>query len=247
MRIERYRDLTIIDLDDEKYLVVACDSCGGVGKKEFDVVRAEPEIVGYYTAYVPLAEVISIKAQPITIIDTLSVEMDNYGIKIVEGIKKLSREAGLVDCILNGSTEENFKTVQTGVGITVIGYLLKKNFPITTHEGDIALIVGIPKVGEEVLEDKGEILTIKKLIEIRSISYVKEILPVGSKGIYVELKEIERANNLKLVYRNQIDIDLKKSGGPSTCAIVTLEEKYLEDFKSKIDIPIHILGRFYKE
>lgn len=42
MRIERYRDLTIIDLDDEKYLVVACDSCGGVGKK--NLTLSEPSL-----------------------------------------------------------------------------------------------------------------------------------------------------------------------------------------------------------
>lgn len=247
MKIERFRDLTLIDLDEEKYLVVACDSCGGVGSKEFDVLKAEAEIVGYYTAYVPLAEVISIKAQPITIIDTLSVEMEPYGLKIIDGIKKLANEANLDVSIINGSTEENFKTEQTGIGVTVIGYLLKNDFPIRTKEGDIALIVGLPKVGQEVLEDKDEILTIKKLIEIRELNYIKEILPVGSKGIYHELKEIEKSNNLKLDFNHFIDIDLKKSGGPSTCAIVTIEEKYLKEFRKRVSIPINVLGRFYRE
>lgn len=64
------RDISLIPRG-EQYLAIACDSCGGVGSKEMDLVPASPQIVGYYTARVALMEVLSIGALPMALINTL--------------------------------------------------------------------------------------------------------------------------------------------------------------------------------
>ncbi|UTW69818.1 hypothetical protein KHA80_02285 [Anaerobacillus sp. HL2] len=81
MNISRYRDLTII-ADGDKKLVIACDSSGAIGPKELDVVKVDANIVGRFISRVVLMEIISVGAKPITLIDTLSVEMNPTGLKL---------------------------------------------------------------------------------------------------------------------------------------------------------------------
>ncbi len=53
MQIYKFRDLTILENEKNK-LVIACDSCGGIGENEGDFVKAENEIVSYFSARVCL-------------------------------------------------------------------------------------------------------------------------------------------------------------------------------------------------
>ena len=43
------RDVSFIELNADLYLAIACDSCGGIGEKERDVVCVPPYIVGRFT------------------------------------------------------------------------------------------------------------------------------------------------------------------------------------------------------
>jgi selenophosphate synthetase-related protein len=117
--IERYRDLVVIYENDVAY-VISCDSLGAIGNKENDVLKVDEEIVGKTTVKVALSEVLCVGAKPLVISDTLSVEMDPTGQKILRGIKCELEENGLSDVVFTGSTEENFPTSITGIGITVI-------------------------------------------------------------------------------------------------------------------------------
>jgi hydrogenase maturation factor HypE len=60
----KYRDVDIVTLPNKDILVIACDSCGGIGLKDQDVVKAPPFIVGKYTARVCLMEVFAVGAMP---------------------------------------------------------------------------------------------------------------------------------------------------------------------------------------
>lgn len=246
MKINKVRDITLVELSSNQILVIACDSCGGIGNKEGDIVKALPEIVGYFTTRVALMEILAIGAEPVTLVNNLSVEMNDTGRQILEGVKKAVDEISLcADSIITGSTEENFPTIQTGIGITAIGVIDKEKWkrPKTRDEA-IAVAIGLPKVGNEVLEDNGEILTIETLLELRQNSKIQEILPVGSKGILFELKEMARTNGLEIKLDNSINIDLKKSAGPATCAIIAMDERDYDEIKGKYSIPLNRLGRF---
>ncbi|EOD00391.1 AIR synthase related protein [Caldisalinibacter kiritimatiensis] len=247
MNVKKFRDLTFISINENQYIVISCDSSGGIGNKEKDIVKVSPEKLGYYTTNVALRELLAIKARPITIVNTLSVEMNNTGKKIIEGIKRAIEPLEYFeDIIITGSTEENFPVCQTGMGITVVGIIDKTQWkqPKTT-KGSLAVVVGIPKVGEEVVHDKEkETLTLEVLLQLCKETYIQEILPVGSKGILYELSEIARTNNLLYGINEDITLDLNKSAGPATCAIVTVEQKYYHNLKKKCSIPINIIGKF---
>ena len=80
-----------------------------------------------------------------------------------------------------------------------------------------------------------------KLIENPNVS---EILPVGSKGILFEAKEMARTNNVIFKLEEENLVDLQKSAGPATCAVVSMNDKDYEKFKEVCEIPVNIIGRF---
>ena len=246
MKIRKHRDLTLIDINEDQILVVSCDSSGGIGNKENDIVQAPPEIVGQLTTQVGLMEMLAFGASPITVVDTLSVEMEDTGRRILKGIKKALEPLDFdLDNVITGSTEENFPVSVTGIGITIVGIINKDNWerPIT-ERGLIAAVVGLPKLGHEVLDDEGSIMDIEKLLELKENDYIKEILPVGSKGILHELEEMAKTNNISFSLEDKGLIDLKKSSGPSTCVVISMEERQYEKFEKEFSIPVNKIGRF---
>lgn len=246
MNIETFRDLTLIKLDDKKILVISCDSSGGIGEKKEDILKASGDIVGYFTARVALAEILALGAKPITLVDTLSVEMDDTGKKILQGVKKSLLEIGLDEnIVVTGSTEENFPTVQTGIGVTAIGVIEKDEFRKTRAEkGAIILLAGIPLVGQGVLDNQDKVISLKDILTLKENPNVLEILPVGSKGVLYEMKLMSQDGDLGFVLKENVKIDLNRSAGPSSCALLAVREEGIKDIKNNINIPINIIGRF---
>ena len=240
MRVSRYRDLTLLH-DGEKNLVIACDSSGGIGPKKLDVVRTDGYTLGRFLARVVLMEIISVGAKPITIIDTLAVEMNPTGQEIISGITAEAKQLGLdTNNILNGSTEENMPVQQTGVGITAIGEV--SNLQCQSYPQDQVICIGIPKVGHEVSLEDAEICHLPAVQELREIEGVHEIVPIGSKGINYELNELLKRNELSFI-NFKPSIDVHKSAGPVTCVIATVKPECIETIKKMIIQPLTILGQ----
>lgn len=231
MDFRKVRDLTIISLDKERAMVIACDSCGGIGMKAGDVLKVPPFYVGKFTARVPLLEVLCTGAEIVSIADTISNEMKPTGEEIIKGIEEELKEAGIDGVILTGSTEENFKTSSTALGVTVIGIGSSLNLRVNSIKKEALLIsVGLPKVGGEINLVKDEDIVdyhiLKKLLTFDS---VYEIVPVGSRGILYETQLLAESNGAELFLEKEINVDIYKSGGPSTCLITAVSsESYLE-------------------
>lgn len=245
MKLERYRDLAFICINDE-VLVIACDSCGGVGNKERDLVKVSPEVVGYYTTHVALAEILAIGAQPLMVVNTLSVEMDDTGKAILNGINEALMPLGL-DVLVTGSTEENFPMCQTGIGVTIIGAIDKETWVRpTSRPGDVVVSLGLSKVGHEVILDGGrETLTIEHLLRLKELSYIHEIIPVGSKGILHEFMEMARLNHLEYVLDKDLCVDIRRTAGPATCAIASLTEGDLSRLVEDSPLPVNRVGSLW--
>ena len=217
--------MTIVEMDG-KNLVIACDSCGGVGEKSGDALWAPLETVGAYAARVPLMEVISAGAEVISVTNAVSCEMNPTGARIIDGVKREMKKAGVSDAALNGSTEENFPTVGTAVGVTVIGAAGKPRFGGCVA-GDRVILIGEPLFGAEIAESiPTDYQDVYKLLENPE---VKEIAPVGSKGILYEAENLAAINGLKFSQFNSnivnSNIDLKKSAGPASCFIAVTSKK----------------------
>ncbi|HNZ82926.1 MAG TPA: selenophosphate synthase [Sedimentibacter sp.] len=244
MEIRQIRDITIIDYDHKSYLGIACDSCGGIGYKEHDLVKASPQLTAYHTGKVVLAELMSMGFTPFILADGLAVEMNNTGRQLIEGFNEVLSKLSF-NVHLTGSTEENIKTVQTSMGVTCIGFCSKDKLKFKkTKTGDICLLVGLPMVGNEVLQNPDKILDIDDFEKLYLCDYINEMLPIGSRGIECELNDLLKDNKLKFEYESSISIDLKKSGGPSTSCLVTLRMENLGIIKGIIKKPINVIGSF---
>jgi len=237
--INTYRDVTLIKLQDRTLLVIACDSAGGIGEKEMDAVKVSPYILGRFTSRVSLMEIISINARPISLSITICAEPHPTGDLILNGIMDELREIGLQDISFTISTEKNIKTVQTGLGVTCIGLCKDDNLLLgKVQKGDKIYIAGIPKVGKEVNLNDPAIFDLKALLKLKESKNVKEIIPVGSKGVLGELENFSICNSLKYKFFNPLPIDIKKSAGPSTCAIIFSKDT----LKSELEVPLYLIG-----
>lgn len=246
MDIKQIRDITVISFDENRYLGIACDSCGGIGLKEHDVVKVAPQITAYHTGKVVLAELMSLGFKPMIMADGLAVEMNDTGKQLIDGFNEVLSKLKTTKVHLTGSTEENIKTVQTSMGVTCIGICDKDKLKYKkTNKNDICLIIGMPLVGNEVLDNPDKVLDIDDFEKLYLCDFIKEILPVGSRGIGQELNDLCSYNELSIKLNEDINIDLKKSGGPSCSALVTIEEKHIDIIITLVNKPVEILGKFY--
>lgn len=239
MNVQKVRDLTLVDLGQQKTMVIACDSCGGVGMKEQDVLQVSPYITGQYTARVAILEVLCTGAEVICLTSTICNEMNTTGKDMIEGIKAELKEAGINNVVLTGSTEENFPTVATGLGVTAVGMIQSNQLKVNNVKQEALLIaLGQPRVGQEVLEngekDRIHYSLIKQMLKENE---VYEIIPVGSKGILYEMQELARYNCLKLTVKPNSNLDIAKSGGPSTVVIAAVSKEYF----SKMDFSVSMV------
>lgn len=224
--MKRFRDLSIIEKKGINF-VIACDSCGGIGLKEFDDIKADPELVAYNTAKVAILEVMAYRADPIMIVNTISNEYNVYGEKMLRGINRALAEINKCDSI-NGSTEENFKTRMTALGVTVIAE--DKKLFRKPQKGEVILSIGECLFGESLLKNYDEAFSIGDMKKLLEYDFINDILPVGSKGILYEINNIISQTDLNIKYRES-DIDLYASAGPSTVVLCTLKEENIKKIK----------------
>ncbi|MCT4564400.1 MAG: alpha-ribazole kinase [Maledivibacter sp.] len=234
-----HRDVDFIKLNQDQYLTIACDSCGAIGLKENDIVRVPYSITGKYTARVCLMEIISIGAKPVGLTVNICNEPTPTGNEIIGGIEDELSEAGL-DIPLTISTEKNMPTTMTALGITAIGLINKNDILLKDiSRGDYVYSIGIPSIGNEVLENQELICNIKILNNILAEKGIKEVIPVGSAGIMGEIDKLCRQYCVEIQPLNDLHIDIYKSAGPCTVIIIISKNKLNDAFEA----PINLIGR----
>lgn len=208
-------------------LVVTIDNAGCIGEKEQDVVKASNEIAAYYTARTALLEQWCAGAQPIQLFLSNFTSEDAWN-DYEKGITKVFTEIGEKMPPLAGTTESNFKPLQSGITLMVIG---KKMIDILP-ENCQWFVVGKPLVGKEVLEQPNNVAKLNELLLLLKMGVIKQLWPTGSKGIGAECKKLFKG---KII---ECSLPLEKSSGPSTAVIVGVNKEQIELFKEKISAPI---------
>jgi len=241
--INSLRDISLLQINEKELLVIACDSAGGLGEKKYDQVKVSNKILGKYTVKVPLMEVMSIGAEVISVIDNLAVEYKPTGKEIIAGIKENLKLLSSAE-LLNGSTEENIKTVQTALGVTVIGKITLEKLKKYTfsNKNNIIVAAGLPLVGENLMKYKSKAVNLKKFLQLKELDYISQFLPVGSKGILYEAKIMAKENNYDFELINN-KLDLVKSAGPASVILLSLKEKKFSKLKDEIDLPLNKIGK----
>jgi hypothetical protein len=242
----RRGDVAILKLPTGHAIVSGSTSSGAVGPKELDKVKVNGRVLGKFLARVALMDIISTGAFPMLLSVTLGVEKKPTGDEILEGIKRETRSLGLdPNQVLLEKTEDNFETVQTGVGLTVVGFANEDKLRIgKTCPGDLVVAIGRPKVGQEVIasEVRGEIADLKNVIQLSQQSFVHDLLPVGGFGIASEAKMMAYGVGRQLRLKEVKDLDLNKSAGPATVILATIDREKLEDLTDLMAKPMNVIG-----
>ena len=226
------RDVSIISLNEKEALVIATDNSGGIGLKEHDFVKTSYDVVSYYGFRVAVMECMAAGGKPISIVIHNFCD-DHAWDLLLAGIEKGLEELGLKGAVsVTGSTESNFTMLQSALGLIVLGK--RENFYVDeiSFENRKMAVIGSPLVGNEVLEQEKDVIPLSLFHELCQLEDVV-IVPVGSKGILYELKNM--LNDPSIVGDRLIcDVDVMKTAGPATCVLITfkpdleplLQEKY---------------------
>jgi hypothetical protein len=242
----RHGDVSILKLPTGHAIVTGSTSSGAVGPKELDKVKVDGKYLGKFLARVALMDVTATGAFPLQLSVTLGVESEPTGNEIIEGIKREARTIGLdPNQVLMENTEDNFQTVQTGAGLTVVGLANEDELRLgKTMPNDLIVSIGRPKVGMEVIaaEAHGEIADLKNVTQLNQRKYVHDISAVGSFGIASEAKMMAYGVGRQLKLIEPAGLDLNKSAGPATVVLATIDPDRLEDLKALIPKPINVVG-----
>jgi selenophosphate synthetase-related protein len=242
----RRGDVTILGVPTGHSIVVGSTSSGAVGPKPMDEVKVDGRVLGKFMARVALMDVAATGAFPLLLSVTLGVEKEPTGQQILEGIRSEARVLGLdPNQVLMENTEDNFETVQTGAGLTVVGFANEDELRLgKTNPGDLVVAIGKPKVGDEVLpaEVRGEIADLRNVVSLSQKKYVHDIVPVGTFGIAYEARMMAYAVGRQLRLEEAHDVDLNKSAGPATVVLVTINREKLDELTSLLSKPVTVVG-----
>jgi selenophosphate synthetase-related protein len=242
----RRGDVSILKVPTGHAIVVGSTSSGGIGPKPMDQVKVDGRVLGKFLARVALMDVAATGAFPLLLSVTLGVEKEPTGHEILEGVKNESRVLGLEpNQVVMENTEDNFETVQTGAGVTVIGFANEGELRLgKTSPGDLIVAVGKPKVGDEVLvaEVKGEIADLRNVTLLSQKNFVHDIAPVGTFGIAYEARMMAYAVGRQLKLEEAKEIDLNKSAGPATVVLITMNPDKFDELILLVRKPITVVG-----
>ncbi|WP_421378628.1 ATP-binding protein [Bacillus salacetis] len=217
------RDISRIPFSNEEEFIIGTDNSGGVGTKEEDAVQAEDCLTAYFATRVALMEVLSAKGIPFAIL-LHNFSGDDRWERYIKGIEKAKEEAGLEGIPITGSSESNFPLKQSAIGITVLGRRKICYRPPLSEKRECYAVIGQPLVGQKVLERIDEAAPLPLFTACCRSPFILDILPVGSKGIFEELKVLSGNNGL-IDNKVSCGLDIKVSGGPSTCFLIKFNEE----------------------
>jgi hypothetical protein len=242
----RRGDVSILRIPTGHAIVTGSTSSGAVGPKEKDKVKVDGKVLGKFLARVALMDVTATGAFPVLLSVTLGVEKEPTGNAILNGIRWEARNIGIDPTVaLTENTEDNFETIQTGAGLTVIGFANEEELRLgKTCPGDLVVAIGKPKVGNEVIaaEAHGEIADLKNVTQLSQRKYVHDIAAVGGFGIASEAKMMAYSVGRQLKLYQEQKLDLAKSAGPATVVLATIDKGKLEDLTSLISKPVNVIG-----
>ncbi len=240
------RDLTILPMTDELDLVIACDVAAAIGEKVNDALSVPVAMVGASCVRVSLLELLALGAEPFCVSHLAGNEFEPTGRASLAGIQEELAKAGYAHLEINGSTEENMKTTMTSVGVTLLGTIAKNGYDLMPlRDGDVLYRLGKPLVGQAVLERSNEMVTYDEVKALRAHRGVKDMLPVGSKGMGYEIGEMSHASHLlcKVEERWLYSEDWYASSGPATSVLVGVDQAGEMDFT--VDFPkAEYIGQF---
>lgn len=215
------RDVSLVRLNELESLVIAADNSGGIGLKEKDFLKTPYDVVSYYGFRVAVMECMAAGGKPISVVVHNFCQDDAWE-PIMIGIERGMKELGMKNIPITGSTESNFTLLQSALGVIVIGKraVTYREQVVSPRDMELA-VIGSPLVGHEVLDCAKDVLPLSLFYELCQLEDIV-ILPIGSKGIMHEVRNILDDDTI-ISERLKCDVDIGKTAGPSTCVLMAFK------------------------
>ncbi len=245
--LRRVRDLCVIDVGPDLAFVVACDAVGGIGPKDADTYRTDAGSTAHFATRVPLLELLSAGARPLLVVDNLCVEAEPTGAEMLAAVRELLRQVDpLHDVAVIGSTEDNVPTRSTAVGITVIGVASPEGLRAgSSQAGDAVVCLGLPLSAptHDLYQGHPQIVALDDMRTALEIDGVHDALPVGSRGVAAEARDLAASAGLEIDLARSPEVDLTHSAGPSSCVLVSCGMPAIAELRRvRDDLPVNVVG-----
>lgn len=212
-------DVTIMPIGHNKELVIASDNSGAIGSKQHDEVQVTDEVVSYFACRVAYMDLLRIGGNLLTIV-MHNFTGDDAWQQYEKGVHQFLKESKEKNITITGSTESNFPTLQSGLGVTMVG-IRKKQKPKKQLEINTSYaVVGKPLVGEQVYTYPDDIAPLSLYKQLATLKEVIDVVPVGSKGIQTEWEQLTGKKKTLVS-----PLNITQSGGPATCFIIAFNEQ----------------------
>ena len=195
-------------------LIVSTDNSGAIGQKKQDVVNVPDDVTSYFSGRVTLLEQWAAGAEPEAII-LHNFSGEEAWNRYVVGIQRIFDEIGIEIPKITGSTETNIKTLQSCIGITMIGNSIKE-LPSETNLKWFTY--GKPLVGDQLIAQSDKVASLKTIYKAMQQELIARIWPVGSKGIAKEVESLLGNRSFRCEW------DIHASAGPSTVVLIGIDE-----------------------
>lgn len=220
------KDVAITPLSSELELVIASDNSAAIGRKKLDAVQVDHSVTAYYATRVAYMDLLRVGAKPKAIV-LQNFTGDQVWEAYEKGVRQLLAETEYADLPITGSTESNFATVQSGLGLTIVGTRVRPvNKQQEINENTLFAVIGKPLVGHEALEQSEHIAPLFLFEQLRKCKAVIDLVPVGSSGIQAEWQQLTGKRNSLAS-----DLNLNQSGGPATCFLIAYDSQAQEEIK----------------
>lgn len=217
------RNAVLID----NHYVVTVDNSGCIGEKPLDKVSVSNETAAYYTARVGLLEQWCAGSHPTHLFLSNFTDDDAWE-DYERGIAKAFEEIGEKMPPISGSTESNFKALQSGLSLMMLGKIVQE----ISEESCDWFVIGKPLVGQEVIDEPENVVKLSEVHLLIKLGIAKRIWPVGSKGIGAEFEKLFKG------FQVECNLPLDQSAGPSTCVIVAVKKEDVSQLKENVTSPI---------
>ncbi|MGP4106761.1 hypothetical protein [Virgibacillus sp. L01] len=225
----------ILPLTADQELIITSDNSGSIGEKHEDKVSTPNKVVGYYACRVAIMECLAVRG------DVRAIVMQNFTSDEAwqdykSGVEQVLEELRMDTIPVTGSTESNFASLQSGLGLTIIGTRRKEKDQQKWRGNESYAVIGTPLLGEEVINQQEEIAPLWLFRQLCQLDEVKAISTVGSKGIASAWKEWTKSED-----KLDCEIDLEKSSGPSTSFLIAFNKSDTDKIEKIAGSHFHIL------
>lgn len=229
------RGPVILPLTADQELIITSDNSGAIGEKHEDKVSTPNKVVCYYACRVAIMECLAVRGEVRAIV-MQNFTSDEAWQDYKSGVEQVLNELRMETIPVTGSTESNFASLQSGLGLTIVGMRRKEKEQQKWRGNESYAVIGTPLVAEEVINQQEEIAPLWLFKQLCQLEEVRAVSTVGSKGIASAWREWTRRED-----KLDCEVDLGKASGPSTSFLIAFNKSDLDKINKIAGNHFHIL------